>query len=83
MTNEQFSPLVATVLTKMMDDTAETTNRVIDNLQAELNIAWATIDAIRDEIMRLMNQEFLPHPRSVINALYPSQETVEEYFQAN
>ncbi len=83
MTNAPLTPLVAAVLTKMMDDTAQTTNRVIDNLQGELNIARATIDAMRNEIIRLMNQEFLPHPRSVINALYPSQETVEEYFQAN
>ena len=61
---------------------AGTTNQLIDNLTAERDDLYATLDAVRDGIEQLVSGPFMPTPKGIVSALWPSEETVNLYRKA-
>lgn len=74
-----ISPLVAQIISANAAQTAAITNQVIDNLTHSAETAWATVDAIRDQILILLGARYAPSETAIRTALCPSDQLVDRY----
>ena len=76
---QPLQPLVAQLIQQQIRDSQDTTNRLVDSLQSQVNETRATLDAVRYEVRRLLIGDYMPTPDVLIRALYPRQETVNQF----
>jgi hypothetical protein len=74
-----FSPLLAQVLTAQQEMTHAATNAVIDGLTEDLARTRATLAAVRDGVVALIDGDVMPTPRAIERALWPTDEVVAHY----
>lgn len=74
-----FSPVVASVLSKMIADGHATTNALIDAWTARATRAEAELDAVRAGVTRLLSGRYMPTPAAIQHALWPDDETVDQF----
>jgi chemotaxis regulatin CheY-phosphate phosphatase CheZ len=79
MAAPEFSPLVGQVITAMISQTHDTTNRLIDSLTEQLSESQAEVDAIRAGVAELLDGPYMPTPDAIYRALYPSEAMRERY----
>lgn len=70
------SPLLAEIIHASMNQTAATQQALIDATQWELDQANAERDLVNARMNELLSGDFMPMPRAIINALYPSVERI-------
>lgn len=78
-TDQPFSPLVGAVITTMFEQSAATTNRLIESLQYQLAHEQARNDAIVWKISQLCDGPHVPNPALIRSALYPSDELIARF----
>lgn len=78
----QFSPVVATVLTRMFEDTAATTTNVIEMFKRDEARLKAELWLIREQIGTLLDGPWMPTSHALMAALYPSRAAVEAAIKA-
>ncbi len=74
-----FSPLVADIITAQFALTANTTNALIESLEAQLAEVRAREAAVQDRILDLVSGPWMPNPNAIKVALFPSAEVVNQY----
>lgn len=74
-----FSPVVADVLSKLIDDGHATTNALIDALTTRAREAEAQLDAVRAGVADLLSGRYMPTPDAIHAALWPDDRTVAEF----
>ncbi len=85
MTNETESisdaglDLAVRLMEQNAKDLAHVTNHLLDTYKSERDAAQATILAIRDEIASLLAGKYMPTPNAIIDATYPTDETIQHY----
>lgn len=83
MTDRQLiDPLVAQIITASATATAAATNDVIDHLEYRLHRAEAELAIVRERISDLHAGPWQPSQASVLAALWPSQELVNAWLEA-
>lgn len=65
-----ISPLVAELITASLSMTHDTTNRLIDNLNATIADADAHRAAVEYEVRQLLDGDFMPSPDAIRRAVY-------------
>jgi hypothetical protein len=56
-----------------------TSSALLDSLTERAEIAEVSLSAIRDRVISLFNQEYLPNPKIVMEGLFPPQEVINSY----
>jgi hypothetical protein len=79
VTEQPFSPFVGQILAASAALTADTTNRLIDSLTAQLAQKEAELAAVRGSVAGLLNDPWTPTTSAIRAALYPSAEVVAQY----
>lgn len=74
-----FSPLIAEILTAQRTETMAATNAVITNLTRLLETEEARRRAVQEAVLRLLDGPWMPHPRLIESALFPSDETIDAH----
>ncbi len=74
--------LAATLMERNATESAYLTNQLMDGYKKERDEARATILAIRDEIASLVAGKYMPTPKAIIDATYPTNETIQYYIDA-
>jgi hypothetical protein len=74
-----ISPLMADIVTSLFDQSHATTNRIIENLEKQLDDARATLDAVENGILALVSGPYMPTPGAITGALYPPADIVDRY----
>ena len=77
-----YTPLVAAVLTQMANDTAFTTNALLDSYKHRADKAEATLNLIREHIGDLLAGPYMPTSLALAAALWPSDAAVEAEMKA-
>lgn len=77
--NTVIHPFMADIMTRMLSDTQNATNRVVDNLEQQLDTAHARIEAIRVAIDELLSGPYMPMPHLIAGALYPSEQQIDTF----
>jgi len=80
---QPITPLMANIVTKMFEDSAATTDRLIDNLNAQLDSTQAELNLIRSAILKLCSEKYMPNPEYIKDALYPTVGEIREYLEKN
>ena len=73
--------LALILMGKMAEDTAATTNALIESLTNQLAEANARIDLIRTGVAALLDGPWMPTPDTIITALYPMHDRVKQYIE--
>lgn len=79
MADPPFTPLLAQILSANAAHTATITNAVVDSLTEQVETLTATITAIRQEILDVLDGDYMPTPDAIARRLYPSDETVDAH----
>lgn len=77
-TEDDFLDIVQLVQGNLLQ-TQASSSALLDELTERAEIAEATLAAIRDRIISLFRQDYLPSPEIVMKGLFPPQEIIEEY----
>jgi len=67
---QPISPLVAELISAQLSMTHDTTNRLIENLQATIADADAHRLAVEYEVERLLDGDFMPTPDAIRRAVF-------------
>lgn len=73
-----IDPLVADLMEQSMRQTHAVTKSVIDLLEHRAERAETALQLVREAVQDLYSDVYLPNPRFVLSALYPSEEAVKE-----
>lgn len=76
---QPISPLVANLVTAMMTASHNTTNALIDGLTEQRDKAEATVDAIREAVIQLLDGPYAPSAAAIERALWPTAEVVDRF----
>lgn len=74
-----LSPLVVALFEQMNRDRAFTTNALLDGYREDAATYAATVRAIRHAVGELLAGPYMPTPRAITDALYPSPDVVDAY----
>lgn len=77
-TGQPFSPFVADILTAQAEMTQAATNAVIDGMEQDVIRLRATLAAVRDGVVALIDGDVMPTPRAIERALWPEPEEIAE-----
>lgn len=78
-TGQPFSPFVAQILTAQAAYTQQVTNAALDGLAEDLARVRATLAAVREGVVSLIDGDVMPTPRAIERALWPPAEVVAQY----
>lgn len=78
-----ISPLVATLVERMAQDTAHTTNALIGGLEYQEAHLRATLEIVRETILGLLDGPYMPMPQLIKKACYPPEKMIKLRMYAN
>lgn len=71
--------LLAALVEQNARDAAYTTNTLIESYRSERDTLAATLKAIRCEFAAAMGGQYMPSPGRLLECIYPSDTTIDEY----
>lgn len=71
--------LVMQIMAQNSKDASYISNQLVDAYQKTAERNQAIIDAIRWKMRRLFDSGYQPSESSIVNALWPSEELIEEF----
>jgi hypothetical protein len=74
-----FSPLVASIFTRMAADTESVTNALLTSYRSEVSDLRATLAAVRDGVDSLLRGPYMPTSAALLGVLWPSSDVVDQY----
>lgn len=74
-------PLIAQLIQSNYNQYASTSQSLLDTYEAQIKQSNAVIDSIRDRIRTLLNGDYMPTTRAIMDALYPSAEEIQYYME--
>lgn len=82
MTNDDSAnDLIATIVEANIDRLNSVTNELMEAYRTEAAEAQATLGLAREAVADLLNDKYMPTPRSILAALWPSKADIDERAQ--
>jgi hypothetical protein len=79
--NDSANDLIATIVEANMDRLNSVTNELLESYRTEAAEAQVTLGLAREAVADLLNGQYMPTPRCILAAMWPSKKDIDERTQ--